>query len=182
MGGWAGACFPHTGGIFCSVIIEEHHCSFVERGWGGGVGGVGVAEALVAKPMCRAHSHAVPHTRTVEHDQHWQRSLQWMRKTLQNEEPENGPCELRLRFLQAEAMQAMQADASWPSAPHKPTSLIERGHQSDQCLPCHHMGTTTTRGFPKDDKQPTVPVVAICEQPGQGLTWRDITEWREPPT
>ena len=69
--------------------------------------------------MCRAHSHAVPHTRTVEHDQHWQRSLRWMRKALQNDEPKIGLFEPRLRFLQAEAMQAMQVAAMLRSAPHR---------------------------------------------------------------
>ena len=47
-----------------------------------------------------------------------------MRKALQNDEPEIDLCEPRLRFLQAEAMQAMQAAAMLRSAPQKPTMII----------------------------------------------------------
>ena len=97
--------------------------------------------------MCRAHSHAVPHTRTVEHDQHWQRSLRWMRKALQNDEPEIGLCEPRLRFLLAEAMQAMQAAAMLRSAPQKPTMIIYEDHQSspERCLARTAASSLTTR-------------------------------------
>ena len=76
--------------------------------------------------VCRAHSQAVPHTRTVEHDQHWQRSLRWIRRPLQNDDLNIGLCEPRLRFTRAEAMQAVQYAAKWPSAPQKPTSIIGR--------------------------------------------------------
>ena len=122
--------------------------------------------------MCRAHSHAVPHTRTVEHDQHWQRSLRWMRKALQNDEPEIGLCEPRLRFLLAEAMQAMQAAAMLRSAPQKPMMIIHEDHHSIHRLSCHHLSTATTSGSAKEHKHPIEAVVVIFEQPGQGLTRR----------
>ena len=95
--------------------------------------------------MCRAHSHAVPHTRTVEHDQHWQRSLRWMRKALQNDEPEIGLCEPRLRFLQAEAMQAMQAAAMLRSVPQNLTMIIYEDHHGIHRLSCYQLSTATTR-------------------------------------
>ena len=48
-----------------------------------------------------------------------------MQKALQNDEPEIGLCEPRLRFLQAEAMQTVQAAAMLlRSAPQKPTMII----------------------------------------------------------
>ena len=75
--------------------------------------------------VCRAHSQAVPHTR-LEHDQHRQRSLRWIRRPLQNDDLNIGLCEPRLRFMRAQAMQAVQYAAKWPSAPQKPTSIIGR--------------------------------------------------------
>ena len=122
--------------------------------------------------MCRAHSHAVPRTRTVKHDQHWQRSLRWMRKALQNDEPEIGLCEPRLRFLLAEAMQAMQAAAMLRSAPQKPTMITYEDHHSIHRLSCHHLSTATIRGSPKENDHPIEAVFVTFEQPGQDLTRR----------
>ena len=48
----------------------------------------------------------------------------------------------------------------------------KRYHQRDQHLPCHHMATTTTCGFPKEEKQTTVALVVNCEHPGRGITQR----------
>ena len=121
--------------------------------------------------VCRAHSHAVPHTR-LELDQHWQSSLRWVRRQLQNDDLNIGLCEPRLRSMRAEAMQAMQDAAKWQSAPQKPTSIMEEDHHSDQRLPCLHLDTTTTRGLPKEQKQATVVMVVVCEHPGRGITQR----------
>ena len=95
-----------------------------------------------------------------------------MRKALQNDEPEIGLCELRLRFLQAEAMQAMQAAAMLRSAPQKPTMIIYEDHHSIHRLSCHHLSTATTRGSPKEHNHPIEAVVVNFEQPGEGLTRR----------
>ena len=63
---------------------------------------------------------------TDPHNQHQQRSLRGLRRPSQNDDLEIGLYEPRLRSFQAEAMNAMQAAASWPSAPQKPTSIIGR--------------------------------------------------------
>ena len=132
--------------------------------------------------MCRAHSHAVPHTRTVEHDQHWQRSLRWMRKALQNDEPEIGLCEPRLRFLLAEAMQAMQlAAAMLRSAPQKPMMIIHEDHHSIHRLSCHHLSTATTSGSAKEHNHPIGAVVVVLSSLAKA-SLGDITMWCEPPT
>jgi hypothetical protein len=112
------------------------------------------------------------HRRTVEHDQHWQRSLRRMRKALQNDEPKIGLCEPRLRFLHAEAMQAMQAAAMLRSAPQKPTMITYEDHHSIHRLSCHHLSTATIRGSPKENDHPIEAVFVTFEQPGQDLTRR----------
>ena len=151
--------------LLCAPV---HRAAYPEGQWppAGGRNGSRIA-------MCRAHSHAVPHTRTVEHDQHWQRSLRWMRKALQNDEPEIGLCEPRLRFLLAEAMQAMQAAAMLRSAPQKPTMIMyEDHHMASIVSHVANLSTATTRGSPKEHNHPIEAVVVNFERPGQGLTRR----------
>ena len=95
-----------------------------------------------------------------------------MRKALQNDEPEIGLCEPRLRVLQAEVLQAMQAADMLRSAPQKLTMIIYEDHHSIHRLSCHHLSTATTSGSAKEHNHPIEAVVVTFEQPGQGLTWR----------
>jgi len=91
---------------------------------------------------------------------------------LQNDDLNIGFYEPRLRFLQAEAMLAVQAAARWPSAPKKPTMIIHEDHHSIHRLSCHHLSTATTRGSSKVHNHPIEAVVVDFEQPGKGLTRR----------
>ena len=95
-----------------------------------------------------------------------------MRKALQNDEPKIGLFEPRLRFLQAEAMQAMQGAAMLRSAPQNLTMIIYEDHNSIHRLSCHQLSTASTRSAKKEHSHPIEAVVVNYEQPGQGLTRR----------